>query len=240
MSKFTCPTWAGAANGSLCLEVYKDGSFLEKIDMSSQKHYTIGRQLKVNDVILDHMSISRQHAAICHSTPTNKSDACTLFDLGSAHGTFKVAPDGTQTKLAPNVPHELRNGDVVVFGVSSRSYKVAGAVAKRKHSRSRSPQRDVRAKGNNWAKPSFAPASGATSFVSAGAAPKSFTSGGVLAPKDLDALSGPSEVPRAAPKNQWETSATESFGADEARKAKFLKLMGGKKGTKSTGYEKRL
>lgn len=44
-----------------------------------------GRNDVLADVVLDHPSISRQHAAICFEAGTGR---CLVIDLGSAHGTF--------------------------------------------------------------------------------------------------------------------------------------------------------
>jgi len=64
--------------------------------------------------VLDHQSVSRQHAAIVHS-----ADGILLIDLHSSHGTFL-----NDEKLEPGVPYKLDEKDVIRFGGSSRKFKL--------------------------------------------------------------------------------------------------------------------
>lgn len=75
--------------------------------------YLIGRNAAVCDLVLQHLSISRLHAAVVH----HEQGATYLVDLRSAHGTFV---DGL--RLTPLQPTLVAHGATIKFGGSSRSY----------------------------------------------------------------------------------------------------------------------
>lgn len=250
-SKFEIPSWASPPSGTLRFDVMKDGVKIDTVDMGKKKCFRVGRQ-EENDLVLDHLSISRQHAAIVHGTENSKHGA-TLFDLDSAHGTVRINAFGKE-KLKPNEGIALKEGDVVVFGASTRQYQVAGinANTSKGRTRSRSPMRrkSSRSRSPKWKGKPIVPS--VPAFVSpaqfrqslATGVVKTFAKGGVLAP-DTDQTSeedgghagGERRKPASA---QWKESAATEFAGDELRKEKFLKLMGGKKGSATTGFEKRL
>jgi len=72
-----------------------------------------GRNPDTTDVLVEHPSISRRHAAILHD---GKGGLC-LYDFGSTHGTFV---DGQ--RLVARDPIPLKNGSKVRFADSSRTY----------------------------------------------------------------------------------------------------------------------
>jgi pSer/pThr/pTyr-binding forkhead associated (FHA) protein len=163
----------------------------------------------MNDIVLDHPSVSRCHAILRYSP-----SGVTLECLGATHGTFLLDATQAQTQLAAQTPVELQNGQGIVFGASSRSYVLNGFSVKR----SRTPEREQ----------SYAPSSSSSSFSSNPSNPSnttplhkstSFSSGGILTPADLEAQTLPSMVPRAKAQTAWEDSASAGF-ADEARKNK--------------------
>lgn len=58
------PDWAIEPRaGVYYLEVIKDGEVLDKINLDKRRHI-FGRQLQTCDFVLDHQSVSRQHAAV--------------------------------------------------------------------------------------------------------------------------------------------------------------------------------
>lgn len=100
-------------DGDPCLDVMKDGTWVERhILSSSKKRWLLGRAANSVDISMQHESISRQHAALIR-----RGDTIYVADLGSAHGT---ALNGTQ--LEPERPVKLSAGDEVVFGASTRTY----------------------------------------------------------------------------------------------------------------------
>jgi hypothetical protein len=99
-----------------CLDVLKDGSVIETIELSASKRvYRVGRQQGVADVVLQHGSISREQATLTVSS----SGTVVVADLNSAHGTFISGK-----KLPPNKPHQLPPGRSLTFGQSTRVFKL--------------------------------------------------------------------------------------------------------------------
>ena len=80
--------------------------------------YTFGRSLTC-DFQLDHPSISRQHAALVHHT----KGGLYLIDLKSSHCT---AVNGT--RLRPFEAVLLKQGSLLTFGASSRTYRLEGVL----------------------------------------------------------------------------------------------------------------
>lgn len=68
------------------------------------------------DVVLEHLSVSRQHAMVS----MDATGCMTVTDLGSGHGT-KLDDVWIKAQAA----RELRRGSVMQFGASTRRYKVA-------------------------------------------------------------------------------------------------------------------
>jgi len=98
------------------LEVLKNGTIVDKIDISEKSYYVIGR-LPSCDLALEHESISRYHAVIQHS-----SDGWAyLYDLNSTYGT-KIG----KAKVPPRRFVRLKVGSVIKFGESSRLYVLLG------------------------------------------------------------------------------------------------------------------
>lgn len=68
------PDWAiEPRHGVYYLEVLKDGEVLDRIALDRRRHI-FGRQFPVCDFVLDHQSVSRQHAAVV----PHKNGRCVL------------------------------------------------------------------------------------------------------------------------------------------------------------------
>ncbi|GFZ03359.1 SMAD/FHA domain-containing protein [Actinidia rufa] len=107
------PDWAIEPwPGVYYLEVLKDGEVLDRINLDKRRHI-FGRQFHTCDFVLDHQSVSRQHAAVI----PHKNGSIYVIDLGSAHGTF-VANE----RLAKDSPVELELGQSLRFAASTRTY----------------------------------------------------------------------------------------------------------------------
>ncbi|XP_056686455.1 protein phosphatase 1 regulatory inhibitor subunit PPP1R8 homolog [Spinacia oleracea] len=107
------PDWAIEPRpGVYYLEVLKDGEPLDRINLDKRRHI-FGRQLHACDFVLDHQSVSRQHAAVV----PHKNGSIYVLDLGSAHGTF-VANE----RLTKDTPVELEAGQSLRFAASTRTY----------------------------------------------------------------------------------------------------------------------
>ncbi|PNW76090.1 hypothetical protein CHLRE_12g548250v5 [Chlamydomonas reinhardtii] len=114
--KCPVPSWAGEPPAGSRLLVYKEGTVIQ--DIALGKVVTVfGRVPELADVVLDHPSISRQHAtAAWHPGRA----AWLLTDLGSTHGTWVG-----DSRLGKNEPAELVPGVEVRFAASTRRYKLA-------------------------------------------------------------------------------------------------------------------
>ncbi|KAI3495119.1 hypothetical protein L1887_37292 [Cichorium endivia] len=107
------PDWAiEPRHGVYYLDVLKDGEVLDRINLDKRRHI-FGRQLHTCDFVLDHQSVSRQHAAVV----PHKNGSIYVVDLGSAHGTF-VANE----RLTKDSPVELEVGQSLRFAASTRVY----------------------------------------------------------------------------------------------------------------------
>uniref|UniRef100_A0A6M2EM76 FHA domain-containing protein n=1 Tax=Populus davidiana TaxID=266767 RepID=A0A6M2EM76_9ROSI len=107
------PDWAIEPRpGVYYLEVLKDGEVLDRISLDRRRHI-FGRQIHTCDFVLDHQSVSRQHAAVI----PHKNGSIFVIDLGSAHGTF-VANE----RLTKDTPVELEAGQSLRFAASTRTY----------------------------------------------------------------------------------------------------------------------
>jgi hypothetical protein len=127
LGKFVVPDWVLGKPTPLKLEVRKAKAVVETLDLSTKVCIVIGRVAELNDIILDHGSISRQHAAIVNGKPANlekeHAHAC-IMDLGAANGTFVGPNPKNMKRLKPNEIYPLTNGTGIRFGESSRFYIV--------------------------------------------------------------------------------------------------------------------
>lgn len=107
------PDWAIEPRaGVYYLEILKDGEVLDRINLDRRRHI-FGRQFHTCDFVLDHQSVSRQHAAVI----PHRNGSIYVIDLGSAHGTF-VANE----RLTKDTPVELEVGQSLRFAASTRIY----------------------------------------------------------------------------------------------------------------------
>ena len=112
------PSWVNQSPHDLkvndfFLEVKKDKEVIDKIDLCDKSFYTIGRNSDICDIISDHASISRVHAAICFHPLLKKFF---LQDNGSAHGTF------IGKSRISREPKSLLTNSCLKFGASTRHY----------------------------------------------------------------------------------------------------------------------
>ncbi|KAK2713359.1 hypothetical protein QYM36_009278 [Artemia franciscana] len=105
--------------------VFKDNENMPTLYMHRQSAYLIGRDRKVCDLVVDHPSCSKQHAALQYRlVPYEKADGRReravrpyIIDLGSSNETFV-----NNKPIEPLRYVELREKDVLKFGFSSREY----------------------------------------------------------------------------------------------------------------------
>lgn len=123
-ANFKVPDWAAdPTDKGAHLEVMKDDAIVESIDLGQKPYYVFGRNADMADIIIEHPSASRKHAAFVH----HKGGKVYIIDLQSAHGTFVG-----DTQLKAHTPTAITNGTTVRFGASSRVYVYRGAAEKEK------------------------------------------------------------------------------------------------------------
>lgn len=113
---YTIPEWSKAPSQHFFLEVLKDGSIIDQLDVTKKGAYMFGR-IDLCDFVLEHPTISRFHAVL----QFKGSGQAYLYDLGSTHGTFM-----NKNQVNKKVYVELHVGDVIRFGLSSRLYIFQG------------------------------------------------------------------------------------------------------------------
>jgi smad nuclear-interacting protein 1 len=127
--KFTEPYEAAKPDKHWRLYVYKGDDIIETLYIHRRSCFLFGRETKVADVPLMHPSVSAQHAVIQYReidemivTEEGDRDVVKvvkpyLMDLKSTHGT-KLNGE----KIEDSRYYELRMGDLIQFGQSSRDY----------------------------------------------------------------------------------------------------------------------
>ena len=106
------------------LQPEEDAQLLDILHISKQSAYLFGREKKIADIHVEHPSLSKQHAVLQYRAVPDKNDPemkvkCKpyLMDLQSTNGTFI---NGIQLEGARY--YELRKGDVITLGASTREY----------------------------------------------------------------------------------------------------------------------
>ncbi|CAN0018496.1 unnamed protein product, partial [Discosporangium mesarthrocarpum] len=117
---YTPPNWGAveAPGVEMSLMILRGGVEIGKIDIGDRGHYLLaGRQQGVVDILLEHPSISRQHAVL----QFDRKGSLFLLDNGSTHGCVV-----NKKKIPVKEYHRLSVGDVLRFGESTRLYALEG------------------------------------------------------------------------------------------------------------------
>ncbi|KAN0059692.1 hypothetical protein ACQY0O_008264 [Thecaphora frezii] len=123
--KYHEPPEARKPNKPWRMYVFKDGKEVDMIPLGSQSAYLLGRDRLVVDIPLDHPSCSKQHAVIQFRRTVTRNEFGDekvrvrpfLIDLESANGCTV-----NQTDVPASRYYEIKNGDSIQFGASSREY----------------------------------------------------------------------------------------------------------------------
>ncbi|XP_021736686.1 kanadaptin-like [Chenopodium quinoa] len=113
---YSVPPWSEAPALPFFLEVLKDGAIIDHYDVTKKGAYMFGR-IDLCDFILEHPTISRFHAVL----QFRGDEAAYIYDLGSTHGTSVNKKQVSKKQYV-----ELRVGDVIRFGLSTRLYIFQG------------------------------------------------------------------------------------------------------------------
>lgn len=115
---FKAPSWAALPRArpgnSFYVETWKEDQLVARLNITDRKMTLVGRHGEMAQIVTQHISISRQHAAILYH-PDRK--AYFVVDLKSFHGTFV---NGKQ--LVAWEPRKVDSKDEITFGGSSRIY----------------------------------------------------------------------------------------------------------------------
>ena len=120
--KFREPPEARAPNTLWRFYVFKGEEQLDTLHVSRQSAYLFGRNEDIADIILQHPSCSSQHAVLQYRALPHKETGklnCLpyLMDLESTNGSFI---NGVRIDSARY--YQLKKGDVLKFGQSTREY----------------------------------------------------------------------------------------------------------------------
>ncbi len=120
--KFQEPAEARAPNTQWRFYVFKGKSLLETLHISKQSAYLFGRNEDICDIHMAHPSLSGQHAVLQYRALPQKETgrlSCQpyIMDLESTNGTFL-----NEVKIDPARYYQLKKGDVLTFGGSTREY----------------------------------------------------------------------------------------------------------------------
>ncbi len=107
------------------LYVFKGPDIVDTIDLSRRSCWLVGREMSVVDLAAEHPSISKQHAVIQFRYTEKRNEFGDnigrvkpyLIDLESANGTML-----NKEKIPDSRYLELRDRDMIQFGLSTREY----------------------------------------------------------------------------------------------------------------------
>eukprot|EP00935_MAST-01C_sp_MAST-1C-sp1_P001357 g1357.t1 len=123
IGKFVVPTWISANPHPLQLHVSRQGELLGVENLSNRHYYIFGRNRGQCNKVLDHPSISKQHAVIVHGSPDGSTSA-SIIDLEAANGTYVGKSEDQLERIPPLKPTPVGPGWCIVFGESSRLYTI--------------------------------------------------------------------------------------------------------------------
>ncbi|KAJ3106819.1 Smad nuclear-interacting protein 1 [Phlyctochytrium planicorne] len=119
--KYSEPPEARKPTKHFRLYVFKGKDQIDMLQIHRQSAYLLGRDRIVADIPIDHPSCSKQHAVLQYRHVTNDDGVKVIkpyiIDLESSNGTFI-----NTEKIQPTRYYELKIGDTLKFGMSSRDY----------------------------------------------------------------------------------------------------------------------
>lgn len=116
--KFTCPAEARRPTIKWRLYVFTKQSEAPKIiQIHRGLGYLFGKDRRVVDVPTDHATCSKQHAVLHHRLTVKGEIKPYIMDLESKNGTFLNG-----NRLEPARYYEMKERDVLKFGMSSREF----------------------------------------------------------------------------------------------------------------------
>ena len=123
------------------------------LHLHRQSLYSVGRDASVSDLVIEHPSVSKQHAVLQYRNRGGRVVPY-LLDVGSTNGTFLNGERIDSARF-----YELRAKDVLAFGASGRDYVLLHADSADGEARPSAPRRgegEVKKEGNKNAPPAAA------------------------------------------------------------------------------------
>jgi len=105
--------------------IFKGDELLDTVHLFSRSCWLLGRDEKVTDLLLEHPSISKQHAVIQFRYIAKKNEYGDILDTVKPYLIDLESANLTRLnkkKIADSRFVELRDGDVMTFGDSTREY----------------------------------------------------------------------------------------------------------------------
>jgi smad nuclear-interacting protein 1 len=117
VSKYAEPADACGPSGSWRIFVFKGDDCEETLFLHRKGYFIFGREENLADIVLNNPSCSKEHAALQYRKKPGGSPALYLIDLESTNGTFLNGE-----RVVPAHYIEMKDGDVVTFGQSTKDY----------------------------------------------------------------------------------------------------------------------
>lgn len=123
--KYAEPLDAQVPSRRYRFHVFKDDKQIDVIPLHGRSCFLVGREAKTSDILLQHQSISKQHAAIQHRQLSQRRPDMTFESIQRPYLIDLESANGTELNGAPVESgryYELKIGDVVRFGASTREF----------------------------------------------------------------------------------------------------------------------
>ena len=114
---YIVPFWSSKPLHKYTLELWREGTILNTIDISSKEYYLIGRNKLLCDIYINNITVSRVHCVIQH-----KDDGeLYIYDMDSVYGTCI-----NKKSITKKVYTKLNVGDTFKLGKSGKMFIVNG------------------------------------------------------------------------------------------------------------------
>jgi hypothetical protein len=114
---YIVPFWSSKPLHKYSLDVWREGTIVDEIDITGKEFYVIGRNKIISDIYMNNMTVSRAHCIIQHKD----TGEIFLYDLDSIYGTFI-----NKNQIAKKTYIKLNVGDTFKIGQSGKMFILNG------------------------------------------------------------------------------------------------------------------
>jgi hypothetical protein len=114
---YIVPFWSCKPLHKFSLDVWREGTILDTIDLNKKEFYIIGRNKQVCEIYMNNMTVSRTHCVIQHKD----NGEIFLYDLDSVYGTSI-----NKKQIAKKTYVKLNVGDTFKIGQSGKMFILNG------------------------------------------------------------------------------------------------------------------